>query len=458
MDFLKWMLSGVPSASFSPGTTAAMIVASVVWYYHRTIEAKEGQPSSTAKTLHRWYVYIMCTWGLCWFSFGIVHLVHTAVLYLPLWGSTITSGSFWNGNVHAGIASITVGGAAWVYYWFITAKNDFGSILRNVYLYLLTIFGGAVAGLVALTVFIYEMLRYFISGTAAGDERYFLFLGWTVPTIIVAGAVWLYHQQKAQEEASRGDMQYFSARRVLLYLMAFIGLGTLIAGMLMLCGILIDAWINAVTAGMTVISAGWWHNQISLSLALLIVAIPVWYYYWNKVIRLMESGGIEEWRSRSRRVYFYVILGAAIIALTAALVNIVYQIINGFLEGSIDVAVLRHIKWSLQTLVVAAPVLFYHFYVLKQDQRRGAESIVQQKNVIVLADKNFTDTVSHLEKMLGYRVRRMTFSEESGVISPEVYSDEDTARLADAIRKTSSKKVMVIADANKMQVLPYYDN
>ncbi|MDD5101275.1 MAG: DUF5671 domain-containing protein, partial [Syntrophales bacterium] len=270
--------------------------------------------------------------------------------------------------------------------------------------------------------------------------------------------VWLYHQQKAQEEASRGDMQYFSARRVLLYLMAFIGLGTLVAGMLMLCGILVDVWINAVTDGIAVFSAGWWHNQIALSLALLIVAVPVWYYYWNKVIRLMKSGGIEEWRARSRRVYFYVILGAAIIALTAALVNIVYQVINGFLEGSIDVTVLRYIKWSLQTLVVAAPVLFFHFYILKQDQRRGAESVVQQKNVIVLADNKFTQTVNHLEKILGYRVRRMTFSEESGIVSPESFSDEDIARLADSIRETSAKKVMVIADANRMQVLPYYDS
>ncbi len=453
--FLQWLLAGMPLISFSSGGTAAMIVAAGIWYYHWKIEAKEGQPSSSAKTLRRWYVYIMCAWGLSWFSFGLVQMVNTTVLYLPVWGSTVTSGSFWNGNVQASIASILIGGLAWVFHWFRAAKDDFGSVLRNVYLYLLTVFGGALAGLIALTAFTYQILRFFISGPAAADARYFQFLGWTVPTIVVAGAIWAYHQQKAQEEASRGDMQYFSARRVLLYLMAFIGLGTLVAGLMMLLGILLDVWINAANSGTVIIAAGWWHNQLALSLAMLIVAVPVWYYYWNQVIRVVESGGIEEWRSRSRRIFLYVILGVTIIALTAAMVNIIYQLLNGMLQGSFDVVVLRNIKWSLQTLVVTAPVLIYHLYVLRQDQQRGAETVVQQKNVTVLAGEQSANSIIRLEKELGYSVRRLVVSSTPGMHLLADLSEEDIAKLSNAIRQASTKKVMVVAIAEKLLVLPY---
>ncbi|HAV10233.1 MAG TPA: hypothetical protein DCX22_01250 [Dehalococcoidia bacterium] len=455
MDFFQWLLSGVPLISFSPDTTATMIVSAAVWYYHWNIELKEGQPSSSAKTLRRWYMYIMCAWTLCWFTFGLVHLVHAAVLYMPVWETTITYGSFWNSNVHSSISSILIGGVLWVFHWFHAAKNDFGSSLRNVYLYLFTIFGGALAGLIALTSFVYQILRFFISGTSAADPRYFQFLGWTIPTVIVAGAVWAYHQQKAQEEASSGDTQYFSARRVLFYLMAFIGLGTLVAGLLMLLGILLDVWINAASSGTVIIAAGWWHNQLALSLAMLIVAAPVWYYYWNQVMRMVARGGIEEWRARSRRIFLYVVLGVTIIALTAALVNIVYQLLNGFLQGDFGIDVLRQSKWSLQTLVVAAPVLIYHLSVLRQDQRRGAETIVQQKTVTVLADERSADLIIRLEKELGYSVRRLIISSTPEMQSSAELSEQDITSLVNDIRQASTRKVMVIAAAEKLLVVPY---
>jgi hypothetical protein len=323
-----------------------------------------------------------------------------------------------------------------------------------VYLYLLTIFGGAVAGLVALTIFLFNILRYFISGLVA-DARYFQFLGWTVPTMLVAGAVWAYHQKKAQEESELGGIQRFSARRVLLYLMSFIGLGALIAGLIMLMGILLDFWINAVSTGPIVVKPGWWYDQLALSLALLIVAIPVWYFYWNQVIRLVAIGGVAEWRARSRRIFLYVILGASVIALTAAMVNIIYQLLNGALLGTFGVDVLRKSKWSLQTLVVAVPVLTYHLSVLRQDQRRGAEIITQQKAVTVLAGEQSTDLIMKLERELGYPVRLLNISPGTGVDTSLHPSDDEIKKLASDIRQSPAKKIMLVAAKGNLLLLPY---
>ena len=188
---------------------------------------------------------------------------------------------------------------------------------------------------------------------------------------------------------------------------------------------------------------------------MLIVAAPVWYYYWNQVMRMVARGGIEEWRARSRRIFLYVVLGVTIIALTAALVNIVYQLLNGFLQGDFGIDVLRQSKWSLQTLVVAAPVLIYHLSVLRQDQRRGAETIVQQKTVTVLADERSADLIIRLEKELGYSVRRLIISSTPEMQSSAELSEQDITSLVNDIRQASTRKVMVIAAAEKLLVVPY---
>jgi len=456
VNFLKWLMAGALLNQFPSGGLARLIVTGVIWYYHWRVTEKEGQPSPEAKTLRRWYVYLLSGWGLVSLSVNLVGLVNTAVLHLPVWGEAIVSGKFWNSSVHSNLVWIVLGGLVWAFHWFRMARGDFDSTLRQVYLYLLAIVGSSVAGLVALTTFFYGVFIWAFGGVTGSIAPYFRSLGWVVPTILVAAAVWFYHQRVSQEEAAEVHERHFSPERVHFYLMSFFGLGTLIAGLIILFGILLDQLINAIGAGAAVIASGWWRTQLSLCLALLLVGLPLWLYYWQKVLQRAAAGGVVEWQARSRRIFLYLVAAAAIVTLAADLVNIVYQLLNGLLQGAFGLAVLRNTKWSLQTLVVAVPVLVYHWRIIRQDQRRGAETAAIRKGVTLLVNDQAIDLVSRIESTLGFKVRVLYHLGSTPVDIPTL-SDEEVSKLASDIQAAPGSKVILIAHSGKIIVVPYQE-
>ncbi len=456
VEFLVWLMSGVPREQFPSGGLANLIVAGTIWYYHWQVIEREGQPSPAAKTLRRWYVYFLSAWGLVSLSVGLVQLITIAILHLPIWGEAITSSGFWNSSVHGSLGWILVGGATWVFHWYHMAKGDYDSTLRQVYLYLLAILGGTIAGLVALITSLFNIFRFALGGSSAAGATYFQFLAWAIPTMLVRAAIWGYHQQVVREEAAQLPQQRFSAQRVLFYLMSFIGLGTLISGLIMLIGILLELLINAVSREPVAVSPGWWRDQLAILLALLLVAIPIWLYYWNKVLRMATAGEMVEWRARSRRIFLYVVVGVAIITLAADLVNIVYQLLNGLLQGRFGVEVLRGSKWSLQTVVVAIPVLLYHWDVLRQDQHLGAEKPPLRKTVTLLSGEPAIGLISRIEEKVGFKIRRLHYLGQAPEDIP-VLSDEEVDRLISDIQAAPGDKVMLVAAGGKVMVLPYQE-
>jgi hypothetical protein len=330
------------------------------------------------------------------------------------------------------------------------ARDDFDSKLRQVYFYLLTISGGAITALAAATIFLYHLFdRAFGGGTAAGVQ-YFQFLGWTVPAALVGLAIWGYHQRLAQEEAGRVQEKRQSARRVYFYLMAFLGLVTAVAGLSILFGLLVETG-TPVTA-----TAGWWRNQLSVALSMLLVGAPLWLYYWNGILKRVQTGGIAEWRALSRRIFLYVIIGASIVLLAADLVNIIYELLRNMLGGNFSANFLHDAKWGLQTLVVAALLLWYHWRILRADQHRGAESAVTHRNVTLLSDDRTGDLSLRLETKLGFKIRSLYQVGQTGANLPAL-SEEEIDRLVNEIQSSTVDKIMVVILDGRVMVLPYRD-
>lgn len=456
VNFLNWLLAGVPERDFPSGGLATLVVAVLIWFNHRRVSEKEGHPSPAARTLRRWNIYILSAWGLVALTVALVQFLTNTILHLPFWGESV-SGSFWNASLRGNISWILVGGSAWAFHWFSVAGQDADSTLRQVYLYLLTILGGAVAGLAALTTTLYTIIRFAIGGLDVTTGLHFHPLGWTVPTMLVAAAVWTYHQQVVSEEETELSLGGASPRRVLWYLMSFIGLGTIIAGLIMLFGLILELLTNAFGgSGLIAVSPGWWRQQMGLVLALLIVGIPLWVYYWRKVLLLVSGGGVREWRARSRRTYLYVIIGVAIITLAADMVNIVYQLLNGLLQGTMGMEVYRDLRWSLQTLIIAAPVLLYHWRVLRQDQGPAEEKLAVPKAVTILAGESGAELATRIEEKLGSRTVRLRFlGEAAGDLA--ALSDEEIDKLVGEIQAAPGDKVMLIAKEGKIMMLPYQE-
>ena len=456
VGFLRWLMNGVPLEQFPSAELATLIVAAGIWYYHWRVEEGEGQPSSASKTLKRWYIYVLSGFGLVSLASGLIQLVNAAIAFLPVWGGDVIRGGFWTSGVQANISWILIGGSAWAFFWFYMARGDSDSTLRHVYIYLLAILGGAMAGLVALTFILFNVFRFAFGYVSTADDRYFLFLGWAIPTMLVAAAIWTYHQKAVQEEAAQLHEQRLSARRVYLYLMSFLGLGTLIGGLTILLGIFLDLCINAVSNGTAQVVSGWWRTELSLCLALLIVGTPLWLYYWRRVLHMVAEGGMVERGARSRRIFLYVVLGVAVITLAADLVNIIYQLLNGLLQGEFGVNVLRNLKWSLQTLLIPLPVLLYHWRVLRQDQRLGAEKLQLLKEVTLLADELAAELVSRIEEKLGSRIRLLTYLGQTPEEMPAM-SDEEVERLISDIQTAPGSKVLLVVAGGRVMVLPYQE-
>lgn len=455
MSLLEWVIGGAPSRQYSPGELSTLIVAAAIWLYHFRVSETEGHPSPDARTLRRWYVYLTSEYGLVVLAVSCVLVLSAAILTIPALRQPFSRG-FWTPDARSGIAGIVAGGAFWYFHWFRMARGDYDSTLRQVYFYLVAILGGAVAALVAL---VYTLDRIFFRafGGAAppgapipvSGGPYWRFLGWAVPTMLVGVAVWAYHRWLVQREAAEVSERRLSARRVHLYLITFLGLGALIGGVIALLGLPIDAAVLGETA-----RTGWWRTQLSIGLALLPVGAVLWAYCWARVSRWVVEGGLTEWRAASRRIFLYAVVGIAIVTLAADLVNIVYQLLIGMLQGHGGASVLRGMKWSLQTLVPAAVVLWYHWRVMRREQRLGAEAGARHKAVTLLAGGAAGDLAARIEGRLGFKVRTLyRVGETAGMpLSP---SDEEIARLAEEVQAAPGDRVIVLALEGRLSVVPY---
>jgi hypothetical protein len=448
--FLRWLISGVPVGQFSPGGLAWTIVAGIIWFYHYRVSEGEGHPSSAAKTLQRWYIYILSIFGLLMLSISLVLLINTAVKNLPVWGSVLVAGKFWNNTTQGNAAWIIFGIATWYFHWFRMARGDFDSKLRQVYFYLPAISGGAVAALVSASIILFHVFVWIFGGTGAAGSQYFQFLGWAVPAILVGLGIWGYHLRLAQEEAGRVQDKRQSAQRVYFYLMAFLGLVTAIIGLSILFGLLVETG-TPVTA-----TAYWWRNQLSVGLAMLIVGTPIWLYYWNGILKRVKAGGIDEWRALSRRIFLYMIIGAAIVLLAADMVTIIYELLRNSLSGHFSANFLNDAKWGLQTIVVAALLLLYHWRILRADQRRGAETTLTKRDVTILADDRGGDLAVRLENKLGYKTHTLSLVGQTGAGLPAL-SDEEIERLVNEIQSAPAGKIMLVMLEGRITVLPYRD-
>ncbi len=450
----QWLLSGARAESFSSSGLAIVIVTGIIWLYHWHISKHEGFLFPAARTIQRWYIYILSGFGLVWLASGTIVFVTVAAESLPFWKDSFIGSSFWNDAAITAITQIVLGGATWYFHWFRMAKTDVESALRQVYFYLLAITGGAVLTLVAATFFLYETLYWIFGAANVSAGEHFQFLCWTVPSILVGTAIWLYHRALAQEEAGRAEERRESARRVYIYLMNFLGLGTSIAGVVMLFGIVLEFIINALSTSLTP-SPGWWRDQLAISLALLLVGLPLLLYYWNTALKRARNEALAEWRSLARRIFLYTTIGIAIIALTAGLVNIVYQVISGALDSTSSVEILRDSRWSLQAILAAAPVLIYFWQVLKSDQRLGSETAIAQKEVTLLAFDPKRTLAQALQKQLGYKIRLLHLEAGPDETAPQL-TDEGVALLSLDIQSSQSDKLMVVVTGEDMQILPYH--
>jgi heme/copper-type cytochrome/quinol oxidase subunit 2 len=447
----QWVFSGAASGGFSTTSQLTLlIVGGVIWFYHWRVSEHEGQPTAAARTLRRWYMYILSGFGLVWLCLGIVGIIGAAFANLPWWENTLVPGKFWDSGAQTALAQIILGAGVWYFHWFRMAKDDAESRLRQVYFYLLTITGGAITALTATVIFLFRLVNWATGGAPVSNNSHFQFLGWAIPTILVGLAVWGYHTRAAQEEAGQNPEKRQAVQRIYLYLMAFIGLVTMIAGLSNLTGILFGSTVLSIN------STGWWRSPLSLGLAMTIVGVPMWLYYWKSILKYVQTNSAGEARALPRRIFLYAVIGISIIMLTADLVNIVYQALSGAMQHTAGASYLHNAKWSLETLPAVAATLWYYWLILREDQRRGAEVVVNMHSVTLLANDPKGELAARLGAKLGYKIRSI-YPVGLSAESEMVISEAEISDITSQIQAAQVNTVMVMLITGRLAVVPYQE-
>jgi len=155
--FLRWLLG---SGSFNGYNIALPLVWGGVWAYHWHIQAVEDRGAEASAWVRRFYWYFTSLYGLVMLATGVgiviwrplraaYETLFTTKILLP--GAVSFWDSLWTDAARTGVAIALVGGVGWWWHWHRAAKGDVNSVLRQVYLYLFAILGGAATVVVALS-------------------------------------------------------------------------------------------------------------------------------------------------------------------------------------------------------------------------------------------------------------------------------------------------------------------
>ena len=350
-----------------------LAVAGVLWVYHQRVVVADrlavGEVGGSA-TLRRWYVY-----GVSFVA--LLYLLSNAAKIARLTWETVaraaTGGLVSGGPVGVAGAAATalVAVGVWLAHWSLRAVGpereeiavqDVRSALRPVYLF------GGLAGAVAFTLAGLSQLLYYALGRALGVERpggvggnLLVAAAGPATTALVYGAAWLYQRRavRRQSEAQAELPGQVGVRRLYVYLVSLLAIGVVATGAGGLLWTIADL---ATAAPRTVSSRDWWREQVSLYATLLAVGVPVWALNWGPVAARTEEVG-----SLARRIYLYVTLGAAVLALLGAGVAAVREILLLALGETATASAITDLARALSVAAVSGVVIAYHQRVLRRD-------------------------------------------------------------------------------------------
>jgi hypothetical protein len=341
----------------------------VVWLAHWRIAACDralvGESGGSA-TLRRWYLYASALLGL------LTLLVGASDLLEALW--RLATSSTANLVPAEPIATTLVGGAVWLLHWSVlprrltveAQREDGVSTLRSVYLFLTLSVGviGTLAGA--------SQLLYYAVGRLLGVDRpggvggdLLQAAAGPVSVVIVYGVAWAYQRQAVRRQAVAFEEAPRQAgiRRLYTYTVALIALGVLATGVAGLLWTLGDIVFNAAAAN----TGEGWRGNVALFATLAIVGLPVWLLHWRA-----QPAAEDEVRSLARRLYLYVSLIAAMLAVVGSGAAALYRVINLLLGETSSVSLLSDLAHALAVVLVAGSIAIYNLRVLRSDSRRFA--------------------------------------------------------------------------------------
>ncbi len=388
---------------------AAIIAWSVVWLYIGQQIRTDNRilpPREDYLGIRRIYLFIFSQTGLVMTAWGAVSLLQTLM-------ETAATGLNWETAVANAGAQLLVGCVVWIAHWlplqsgFLSGDpSEERSILRKIYLYL-NIFVFLVMTVTSASGLLKRLIELAL-GAPPAEEPLLSQLSGPVPLLIVGGLFWAYHWTVLRQDARQAPEgpRQATVRRIYAYLVAAIGLGVLLGGLGGLLSLLIDMLTTPAEIGLA-----FYREEVAIFTAMIVVGIPVWLLPWRRSQNLaLTTGGdsrqaaIEERRSTTRKIYLYVYLLAAMLAIFGSAGWFVYHILTALLGADLPTDFITLVLDALIITLLAVGVGVYHWLAIRQDgQLEEANEAQRLAEVsVVVIDDNAGQLGQKIIKQLQY--------------------------------------------------------
>ncbi len=349
---------------------AAIVVWSVVWFYlWQQVQADNrlAPPPEANLAIRRFYLLALALAGLVTLTWGATGLLQTLLQF--------STGFIWRNPIAYQSAQLLVGGAIWVGHWLLLQQvfwsaqpSEERSVLRKVYLYLV-VFAFSLMAVVSASALLKRLIELAL-GDPLPAEPLLSQLSWQLPVMVVGVIFWAYHWQILRQDAAQAPElpRQAGVRRVYAYLVAAIGLATLVTGIVGLLSLIIEMLTRPVAVGLD-----YYRDGVALDIALMVVGAPVWLLPWRSLQELAVAGdaasaaGVDERRSTVRKIYLYLFVFLAALAVFGSIGWFVYHVLTALLGADLPEDFLTLVLNGLVIGLLAAAIWLYHWRAIRRD-------------------------------------------------------------------------------------------
>lgn len=258
-------------------------------------------------------------------------------------------------------------------------------------------------------------------------------------TVLVGGVVWAYHRLVL---GSSPEMVRSEPGRAYRYLMAAAGLVAAATGV----AIVVQAALQAIARPVTTETP---VNALLYGVTALAVGLPVWWSSWRSSQAAVATDPEAEIPSPSRRVYLTIWFGAVGLVALVSLVVVVYQLVEGILEGDSGSAVLDAVRIPLGILLAAGAVGIYHWAVWRSDRALApAEAPRRVRHVLLVGGDDVDRVAAAIRDETGAHVAVWHRLDDGHLVL-------DARTVIDRLEEVDEPRVLVIAEDRGPEIIPY---
>jgi len=341
-----------------------LLIAAYFWYVLRT-DWRSLPEQANIKDIRRLYRHLWLLYSLLMVIFGAQQVLRY-VFHVP----SQTIGVIGRETLINGMALLILGTPIWFYVWRIcqSALNDVQeneSQLRLGVLYLLAL-SGVITVLASGGNLFYEILNKALGDTISNPEL-MQKVGINLSVLLPFSVLWSYYGSwlSKQIKADTDPVRQAAKRRVYFYILSAFGLTISFIGISSLISLIIDLALRNEPIGGPI-----FRQHLAASMAVLVVAIPLWLLTWlpmQSVARETGDPGDHSRRSVIRKAYLYLAMFAGVIGGMVAAVGLVFELLQALLSNSTDPTFLTNVLNALKFLGLFLVLLLYHLLCLRQD-------------------------------------------------------------------------------------------